>query len=459
MHDDDRTSENEKRKPPASPTVSAAFDDGTLVDLLYDPTARTTGFAVWRGDAWSIEESVSRENGERLIPFSPNNNLVKHEAVMLPSKPEEYGSQEELLADVSAFIHRYLDVSPLFEKVASYYVLLSWIYDAFNELPYLRFLGDYGTGKTRALLTIGSLCYKAFFASGASTVSPLFHTLDSFRGTLVIDEADFRMSDEKAEIVKILNTGNVKGLPVLRTMMTNQREFNPRAFQVFGPKIVAARRSFDDRALESRFITENMGERRLRTDIPINLPDAHKQEALTLRNKLLLYRFRTRSKAAIDPSLVDRAIEPRLNQILVPLLSVIESEALRRDLKAVAASYQEALVADRGLAPEADVLEVLRELVGEGGDSLPIRNIVTRFIERFGSDYERPITHRWMGNMLRRRLNLTTYKSHGIYVLPLSERPKLDMLFIKFGIDSPTIVLSHEGEDTSGRHGDVGTLG
>jgi tRNA A37 threonylcarbamoyladenosine biosynthesis protein TsaE len=73
----------------------------------------------------------------------------------------------------------------VFENVATHYVLLTWLYDAFNELPYLRLRGDYGSGKTRALLTIGSLCYKAFFASGASTVSPTFHTLDAFRGTLM----------------------------------------------------------------------------------------------------------------------------------------------------------------------------------------------------------------------------------------------------------------------------------
>ena len=106
--------------------------------------------------------------------------------------------------------------------MATYYVLLTWLYDAFNELPYLRLRGDYGSGKTRALLILGSLCYKGFFASGASTVSPIFHTLDAFRGTLIFDEADFRFSDERAEVVKILNNGNVRGLPVLRTMMNRQ---------------------------------------------------------------------------------------------------------------------------------------------------------------------------------------------------------------------------------------------
>jgi len=76
--------------------------------------------------------------------------------------------------------------------------------------------------------------YKPFFASGASTVSPIFHTLDAFRGTLVVDEGDFRFSDEKAEIVKILNNGNVRGVPVLRTMVSNTREYNPKAFRCSG---------------------------------------------------------------------------------------------------------------------------------------------------------------------------------------------------------------------------------
>lgn len=71
-----------------------------------------------------------------------------------------------------------MDVSPLFESIASYYVLLSWVYDSFNELPYLRLRGDPGSGKRRFLLTAGLLCYKRIFASGASTVSPLFRIID-----------------------------------------------------------------------------------------------------------------------------------------------------------------------------------------------------------------------------------------------------------------------------------------
>jgi hypothetical protein len=288
-------------------------------------------------------------------------------------------------------------------------------------------------------LVIGSICYKPFFASGASTVSPIFHTLDAFRGTLIFDEADFRFSDERAEIVKILNNGNVRGLPVLRTMMNRQREFNPQAFQVFGPKIVATRGSYEDRGLESRFITEEMGSRRLRADIPINLPDTFREEARELRNKLLLYRFHHRFDVKVDASLADSKLEPRLNQILLPLLSVIRDPALRADLRSVALEAQTNLIAERGLLAEAQVLEILAELmVTIDRPVVPVADITAGLIERYGAEYERPITNRWIGSVLRKRLNLHTYKSHGTYVLPKSERTKVELLCDRYGVSAIT---------------------
>jgi hypothetical protein len=343
------------------PTASTILEDGTMIELIFRPDLRRTLLAIYSAGRWTLQDKVDLAGDERLVPFSPGNNLIKNEAVLLPSEPKIYGSEAELVSEIQRFIHRYVDFESAFEKVATYYVLLTWLYDAFNELPYLRLRGDYGSGKTRALLILGSLCYKGFFASGASTVSPIFHTLDAFRGTLIFDEADFRFSDERAEVVKILNNGNVRGLPVLRTMMNRQREFNPQAFHVFGPKIVATRGTYEDKGLESRFITAEMGSRELRSDIPINLPEAFKDEARELRNKLLLYRFHRRPEVKLDETLVDPKLEPRVNQILLPLLSIASGESLRTELRSVAKA-QRGIWAERGLLVEAQVLEILAEL-------------------------------------------------------------------------------------------------
>lgn len=418
-------------------TTSAILDDGTLVELVYQPERRQTLLALFNAGRWTLQDRVTDGAGRVLVPFSPDNNLIANDAVVLASEPRIYGTEEALLADIEAFFNRYVDLSPAFERVASHYVLLTWLYDAFNELPYLRLRGDFGTGKTRALLTIGSLCYKAFFASGASTVSPIFHTLNAFRGTLVLDEADFRMSDERADVVKILNNGNVRGVPILRTMMNRQREFNPQAFQVFGPKLVASRGSYDDKALESRFVTEEMGARPLRAGIPINLPDRFYDEARELRNKLLLYRFHRRLETKVDDNLADPSLEPRLNQILLPLLSVVQKPEIRNELRSAAADAQRSLIAERGLLAEAHILEVLARLMATTDRAvIPVAEITAALIARHGNEFERPITNRWVGGALRRRLNLRTYKSHGVYVVPMAERQKVELLCTRYGVNA-----------------------
>ena len=294
-------------------------------------------------------------------------------------------------------------------------------------------------------MIIGSLCNKPIFASACSTISPIFRLIDATRGgTLVIDEADFRFSDEKAEIVKILNNGNMDGLPVLRTEVTPSKEFNPRAYRVYGPKLVATRGHFKDPALESRFIVEEMGGRPIRDDIPINLPQCYKEEARVLRNKLLLYRFRTFGKKQTVPSLVDKSVEPRLRQIFIPLLSVISDEELRGELRDLVREYNRQTITDRGLDIEAQLLEVIRSMILDPEPKkLSIKNVTDAFTERFAKEYERHITPKWIGTIIRRKLQLKTHKSDGNFVIPPTEFPKLEQLYERYGIVG---TLQEEGE-------------
>jgi hypothetical protein len=274
-------------------------------------------------------------------------------------------------------------------------------------------------------------------ASGASTVSPLFRILDAFRGTLIIDEGDFKLSDERAEIVKILNNGNARGFPVLRTEVSGSGEFNPKAYAVFGPKLVATRGFFEDRALESRCLTEQMGQRRLRDDIPITLSFAYKQEALQLRNKLLLFRFRNLQKWEIGEGLVDRAIEPRLNQVFAPLLSIITDPGAQGNIRELARQYNREMVAERSTDVEAQILEIIRDMLTSPlKPRLTIKEITSWFVDRHGDDYERKITTKWIGSVIRKRLNLRAHKSHGVFVIAPAEEPKLVRLYEKYGIGS-----------------------
>src|SRR5437870_8255603 len=129
--------------------------------------------------------------------------------------------------------------------------------------------------------------------------------------------ATFASPTRKPSWSRFLNNGNGSGFPVLRSESVSGREFSPKAYSVFGPKLIGTRGYFQDRALESRCLTEETGGRPLREDIPISLPPEHKEEALHLRNKLLLFRFRKLATWTAGDAHPDRAIEPRLNQIFL----------------------------------------------------------------------------------------------------------------------------------------------
>ncbi len=424
-----------KEKP--QPALSAHLPSGEIIELLFDRDEATTTFAVSQGESWKVVNSFEGKS-QRLVPYAAKNNLVRHGVVLFPSEPEEYGSVEEMFEEIKAFIHRYVDLTPVFESIAASYVLLSWTYDRFNELPYLRLRGDPGSGKTRALLTIGSICYKPIFASGASTASPIFRLLDSVKGTLILDESDFRFSDEKAEIIKILNNGNAKGFPVLRSDVVNKQEFDPRAYHVFGPKVIATRSYFQDHALETRCLTEEMGMRRMRTDIPLNLPETFSDESRTLRNKLLRYRFRNLGELDRDnPSILadGNVLEPRMRQLLAPLLAVTPTAAARDEIRRFAKGFQHELLTDRSMSMEAQLVEVLLAVSNANPEKTTVKKLTASFEERFGDDYERKITARWIGSILRRRFGLKTYKTNGVFVIPEKELSKLTHLAEKYGVN------------------------
>ena len=98
---------------------------------------------------------------------------VDREVVLLPNKLENYEDIPILIEEIKTFIHKYYDFEKHHLLFASWYVLLTWVYDRLNTINYLRALGDFGTGKTRFKETIGRICYKPILGSGAGSIAAL----------------------------------------------------------------------------------------------------------------------------------------------------------------------------------------------------------------------------------------------------------------------------------------------
>ena len=75
-------SKSELSAPRRTPTTAHCLPDGTLIELLYDPARRATALCVWHDDRASVESEVLLGQ-ERLVPFSPDNNIIRNGVVLL----------------------------------------------------------------------------------------------------------------------------------------------------------------------------------------------------------------------------------------------------------------------------------------------------------------------------------------------------------------------------------------
>lgn len=415
-------------------------DEFFLIETLYEPPEGSagavsigqgrTGFAIREPSGEIRTGKYLDVDGVRFVPPRPESAMLAKGVVSFARGVGAQMELGELVEEVRKTFHRYVDVDPFFERLASYYVVFTWLYDCFNVVPYIRFRGDYGTGKSRALTVMGALCFRPMRASGAATVSPIFRMLDQWRGTLLLEEADYAASDFTQDIVKILNTGYDRDQAVVLRSGDKMSGFEPEAFIVFGPKLVAMRGEYKDRALISRFLTKDMGGATTRADIPIELPKEFKlEEAPRLRGLLLRYRLENwKPYVTLNYEALDLSIEPRLNQIVLSLYSLVDDAGLLEELKSFVEAYNRQLIEDRGLTLASKVLEGLviqfeieRDKV-EGKRDLSTLTITRRAnqlidFENLGyegyhqRDKNKSVKDRKVGGILRRTLHFVSERN------------------------------------------------
>jgi len=357
--------------------------DGTVGEMIVSRDEERAFMIVANG---SVRKVYQYETPKAT--YLPTNDLMVGEVVHFAESAAPYGSQARLFQEIRHFIHRYLELPADFEEITSLYIILTWVYEFAPSIPYLRVIGDWGTGKTRFLQVAGTVCFRPIFASGATTPAPIFRILEQFRGTLVLDEADFKDSAAWSEMVKLLNNGYRPGMPVLRADKENGKWY-PRSYQVFGPKLISTRFPFKDEALESRCLTSEMLPL-TRNEIPRILPPAFGKEVSDLRAKLLTFRLANLNRLkgkTFGNELLEPNLQPRLQEILIPLKAMLNGDgAMVEALAGFVHRLQDNLFYRRKESYEGKVMAALIELHEEEIE-LSARNIAER-ISQFDEDAE-----------------------------------------------------------------------
>lgn len=426
--------------------VSFFENQESIIEEVYDPIgASKKQFAVFSKaeEKISYTEQLELENGKIIIPIQ-SSALIDKGVVLLPSRASAYETEEQLVEEIKQFIHTYLDIHPFYENLVTYYVLMTWRFDELSVVPYLRGLGDYGSGKTRLIQTVGSLCYKPMFLAGASSDAYIFRVIELFHGTLVLNELERVGTDLHSQIVIILNNGYEKNLSVGRIEGDVKRE--PVTFDVFSPKIISTRQRFKDQALESRIISIPM-KQTARKDIPPFIDDVFWDKARDIRNKLLYYRFKHFGEMIYREKDLDEKrkklefLEPRLRQTLLPIFYVISNSDLEEEFISFAKDYQKQLITDRSSELSGMVFEKLYLLLYESKERISVKQI-TEDVNKEIQQERAKLSPQRVGRIIRDDLGYKTEKSTGGLFYVVDNQKQTDYLLARFGVESPLTPLN-----------------
>lgn len=431
--------------------LSKVFGKGqSIVETIYDPRSEETLMAIHENGKTRVEEKYTDLRGDDYYPILPTTDFIRSGLVRLASTPSPYEGEFKLYKKIRDFIGEYVQADSEFISVSAIYVMMTWVYDRFRTLPYLRVIGTYGTGKSRFLEVMASMAYKGMLCGGSTTTSAMFRMVDNIQGTLVFDEADFRSSETWSDIVKVLNSGHSRGGTVSRTeRIGKDGEFAPRTFSVFTPKILASRNRFTDEALESRCLTRHFYPLSS-VQRPVHLPDDFEDKAREIRNQLLSFRMEMFNKIHEDPSTLEGITTPRLKQMALAMTTIsklVGDEVLKQILEYLK-QYEQELQAWQEPDLEADIMlcigiiRLIPEVEKE--KKIHMEQISRHFNQHIaetktiqnGYYSKDEITSKRVGTIVK-NLHLRKSRDGKGYFIPLdSQQTKaIDLLIERYGLD------------------------
>jgi hypothetical protein len=380
----------EGAKPKVVHTPSAEFPDGRLVEEAFD--GKDVYFLVYNPQTGQVEKAKEIEC-EGVIYKPVDNPEVRYGLTLLPSDAVDYGSDERLFKDILEFLNKWHDQPNETErKLDVLYVFLTYVYDSLPRLPYRRALGKWGRGKSAWLDAVGSVCYRPVILAGADTDKAIVRRINNWKGTALIDEADFSNSSLYAFIIKILNISYDKRLGFYQ----RSDEINPMktlVYNVYGPKLLATRQEFKDKALESRCLTFIAFEKG--RPMPLFRYKKFLEEAQALRNKLIMWRFRKyydlKAKVeSLETPQIDMELaisSSRVKETVAPLLLI--APEFKDEINKLALELEEQLkAADSDWALENEFCEAINRIIDE--DWVTQKSQVTQLLRAEGSleDYQ-----------------------------------------------------------------------
>ena len=448
------------------------YIDGHVVEYLYDPEEGKASLA-WRTPKGEITSGDSLLIGKvKYLPDPPSSSIIKG-GILFPSALGDAMSTSELITTIELFLKSvYIMPRETDVKIICYYILLTWVFDCFDAIPYLRAQGEPGSGKSELMRRVALLCNRRLMANAVDTPATLFRMIEKYSPTLYMDEMDLKDSDASNDLVKLLTLGNMKDnyITRLNSVMDADggKHFEEEMHATFCPKLIAMQRDFKDKAVSSRCLTFKLTEANheeiKRKNIPLNITTSMKVRSLAIRNLLIRWRLKTwEPLIEIPMEMMDDEISLRLNQVTGALLIIAKDDPqLQAEIKRFMREYYEELKIGNNMTYTARVIEAywkihlypdLRQkyviVEADKTELTQVKNIaeitnqiiaeMDGFTKENSQDGGNKLTPHFVGGILRNDMQLLAAgrKSGGIHII--WDEEKMIGLARRFGINPADI--------------------
>jgi hypothetical protein len=376
--------EDEEHPVEITPTLGGWFpiEDGKkgwLIEQLFD-IQTGKGSLAWRTPEGQVSSGGHVDvDGLRYVPVE-DDDIIRQGGVLFASELGPLKETRELVAIIEMFLKRYFLLDNLMEyKLAAYYVLLTWLYDCFSAIPYLRAQGDTNTGKSELMLRIGQICYRLVISTGASSTAALKFALHMYRGTIFMDEMD--IADKFDDRMVILNVGAMKDQAKVWNMMPvikpdGSQGYTGTIANVYGPKLITMYGRFKDPATEGRCLTFKMSEKEpmelKRKGIPTEKTKEFYFESQYIRNLMIRWRLEHwQQQIELDQELADMAVSTRINQVTMPIKWIAKNKSsdpqLLKDVEAFVQLMQSEVLLQKSMGLDARVMDAVMAVLDEEG--------------------------------------------------------------------------------------------
>ena len=317
----------------------------------------------------------------RSLPGDEKDADIQGRALVL-SDPEPWGEPVDgalLLSETLQTLTRYVILPPGAAVALSLWILFTHTHDACPVSPLLALKSPTKrAGKTTTLTVIHCLAPRPLMSSNV-TPAVLFRTIEKYRPTLLVDEADSFLSFSE-ELRGLLNSGHTRSGAVVVRSVGDDHE--PRQFSTFSPKAIAAIGNLPS-TLEDRSILISLRRKTSHEKVDRMRMDRVEKELAPLRSRLA--RWSTDNIGDLrssDPS-VPHELNDRAADNWRPLLAIADrcGEAWPEDAR-WAARILSGVAEETSNTPSIQLLADLRDLFATRcTDRLSSKQIVGALVE------------------------------------------------------------------------------